>query len=102
MDGVGRVVAEIPRTVPLAGALGVFSISTGVVPPEFVAPGSSLQRLDGRAIWLGNNRLTLKATAAMTGGLLRFRCGDRDIAAAPVAFDHEEGLVVSAVDVERR
>jgi mannose-6-phosphate isomerase-like protein (cupin superfamily) len=74
--------------------------------------------VDGQAIWLGNNRLTLKATAATTGGLfalwealappgdspalhvhraddesffviegnVRFRCGDRDIAAGPGSF----------------
>jgi mannose-6-phosphate isomerase-like protein (cupin superfamily) len=74
--------------------------------------------VDGQTIWFGNNRLTLKATAATTGGLfalwealappgdspalhvhraddesffviegrLRFRCGDRDIAAGPGSF----------------
>jgi quercetin dioxygenase-like cupin family protein len=73
---------------------------------------------EGQAIWLGNNRITLKATAATTGGLfalwealappgdspalhihrsddesffvvegqVRFRCGERDIAAGPGSF----------------
>ena len=83
------------------------------------APGAPASgTVDSQAIWLGNNRLTLKATAATTGGLfalwealappgdspalhvhraddesffvieghMRFRCGDRDIAAGPGSF----------------